>query len=101
MVLVAPTYREQPFIERPLYRCFLRNDHLPYLLKNVLFFSQWVFYQEHSRLIGQQGKEEAISFNTSLLLPPASQTLRHYPASAAESSPLYIASSGNHTLKCN
>ena len=73
----------------------------PIYSRMFFFFSQWVFYQEHSRLIGQQGKEEAISFNSSLLLPPASQTLRHHPAIAAESSPLYIASSRTHTLKCN
>ena len=27
---------EQLFIEWPLYRCFLRNDHLPFLLWNVI-----------------------------------------------------------------
>ena len=30
------TSTEQLFIERPLYRCFLRNDHLPFLLWNVI-----------------------------------------------------------------
>ena len=61
------------------------------------FFSQWVIYHEHSQFTGQQGKEEAISFNSSLLLPP----VRHYPAIAAESSPLYIAGSRTHTKKCS
>ena len=32
---------------------------------------------EHSRITGLRGKGEDISFNFSLPLPPASQTLRH------------------------
>ena len=41
------------------------------------FFSIWVFFHEHSRFTGQQGKGEGYLFNSSLPLPPASQTLRH------------------------
>ena len=40
------------------------------------FFSIWVFFHNHSRTTGLQGKEESIS---SLPLPHASQTFRHYP----------------------
>ena len=41
------------------------------------FFSIWVFFHEHSRFTGQQGKGEGYLFNSSLPLPPASQTLRY------------------------
>ena len=30
---MALTSTEQLFTERPLYRCFFRNNHLPYLLQ--------------------------------------------------------------------
>ena len=43
----------------------------------LIFFSIWVFFHGHSRFTGQQGKGEATSFNSSLPLRPASQTLRH------------------------
>ena len=42
---------------------------------NVFFFSIWVFFHEHSRFTGQQGKRGVSIF--SLPLPPTSQTLRH------------------------
>ena len=31
VLLMALTSTEEVFIERPLYRCFLHNDHLPYV----------------------------------------------------------------------
>ena len=40
----------------------------------IVFFSISVFFHEHSRFTGQQGKRETKS---SLPLPSASQTLRH------------------------
>ena len=47
----------------------------------AFFFSIWVFFHEHSRFTGQQGKGRGggggYLFNSSLPLPPASQTLRH------------------------
>ena len=42
-------------------------------------FSLWDFFPKHSQFPGQQGKGEAIS-NSSLPLPPSSQTLRHQQA---------------------
>ena len=50
---------------------------------NNFFFSIWVFFHEHSQFTGQQGKwgvgmwVGGYLFNSSLPLPPASQTLRH------------------------
>ena len=41
--------------------------------KKEKFFYIWVFFHEHSRFIGQQGKGEAVSLSP-ILLPPASQT---------------------------
>ena len=41
------------------------------------FCSIWVFFHEHSRFTGQQGKGEGMYFNSSVPFPPASQTLRH------------------------
>ena len=41
-----------------------------------IFFSIWVFFHDHSRITGLQGKGGDF-FNSSLPLPPASQTLRH------------------------
>ena len=43
----------------------------------VFFFSIRVFFHEHPRFTGQQGKGEVIYFSSSLPLPPASQALRH------------------------
>ena len=52
----------------------------PYGLAQILFFfSIWVFFHEHSLFTGQHGKGEGYLFNSSLLLPPASQTLRNQP----------------------
>ena len=42
---------------------------------NAFFFSIWVFFHEHSRFTGLQGKR-GVSISA-LPLPPASQTLRH------------------------
>ena len=43
------------------------------------FFSIWVFFHEHSRITGLQGKGEGHFFNSSLPLPPALQTFRRQP----------------------
>ena len=53
------------------------NIHL--ILKSFvgLFFLSGFSFHEHSLFTGQQGKGEGIFFNSSLPLPPASQTLRH------------------------
>ena len=46
------------------------------LTKVLLFFSICVFFQEHSRFRGQQGNGEGFILNSSLPLPPNSQTFR-------------------------
>ena len=46
------------------------------LLFVMLFFSICVFFQEHSRFRGQQGNREGFILNSSLPLPPNSQTFR-------------------------
>ena len=43
-----------------------------------LFFSIWVFFHEHLRFTGQEGKGKAISLSPLLALPPTSQTLRQW-----------------------
>ena len=43
------------------------------------FFSIWVFFHIHSRFTGQQGKGGGYLFNSSLPLPPVSQTRRYQP----------------------
>ena len=61
---------------------FLRDPCLPHYLAhdiNKFFFSIWVFFCEHSRITGLQRKWGGYFFNPSLPLPPASQTLRHWP----------------------
>ena len=56
----------------------------PKTILNKFFFLIWVFFHDHLRITGD-------FFNSSLPLPPASQTLRR--AITAESSPLHIANS--------
>ena len=43
----------------------------------LLFFYIWVFFHNHSRITGLQGKRGGYFCNSSLPLPPASQTFRH------------------------
>ena len=42
------------------------------------FFSIWVLFHDHSRITGLQGEGGGYLFCSSLPLPPASQTRRHY-----------------------
>ena len=52
--------------------------HIPFSwLVSYMFFSIWVFFHEHSRITGLEGKGGGHFFNSSLPLPPASQILRH------------------------
>ena len=47
-------------------------------LQIFFFFSIWVFYHDHSRITHRTaGEGGGHFFNSSLPLPPASQTLRH------------------------
>ena len=72
----------------------LQNNSVKHSFIN---FSIWVFYHEHSRFTGQQGKEEAIT-----LTPLYHFHLIHLEISreiTAESSPLHLASSRNQAGK--
>ena len=57
------------------------------------FFSVWVFFHEHSRFIGQQGKGEGIYLTPLYHFHPLDRHLDISQAIAAKSSPLHIASS--------
>ena len=67
------------------------------------FFSIWVFFHEHSRFTGQQGKGEGIYLTPLYHFHPLHRHLYISQAIAAESSPLHIASSraqtGNHWFR--
>ena len=58
-----------------------------------IFFSIWVFVQEHSRFTGQQEKGEPISLIPLYHFHPLHRHLTLYRTITAESSPLHIASS--------
>ena len=64
---------------------------------NSHFFSTWVFFHEHSRFTGQQGKWEAISLSPLYDLHPLHRHLGISWAITAESSPLHIASRRTRT----
>ena len=61
----------------------------------LFFFSMWVFFHEHSRIIGLQGKEEGITPHYYFHLLHRHLDMRQ--AITAESSPLHIASSRTWT----
>ena len=58
-----------------------------------VFFSIWVFFHEHSRMTGLQGKGEGISLTPHYHFHPLHRQLDISRAITAESSPLHIASS--------
>ena len=62
-----------------------------------VFFSIWVFFHEHSRITGLQGKEEGISLTPHYHFHPLHRHLDISRAITAESSPLRIASSRTRT----
>ena len=51
------------------------RQHLEKTLWIAIFFSNWVFFNDHSQITGLQGKGKGIFLSSSLSLPPASQTL--------------------------
>ena len=63
----------------------------------VFFFSIWVFFHEHSRITGLQGKGEGISFTPHYHFHPLDRHLGISRAITAGSSPLHIASSRART----
>ena len=56
-------------------------------------FSIWVFFHEHSRITGLQGKGEGISLTPHYHFHPSHRHLDISRTITAESSPLHIASS--------
>ena len=54
------------------------------------FFSMWVFFHEHSRITGLQGKGEGISLTPHYHFHPLHRHLDINRAITAESSPLHI-----------
>ena len=65
--------------------------------EDFFFFSIWVFFQEHSRFTGQQGKGEGIYLTPLYHFHPLHRHLDISRAIAAESSPLHIAGSQTGT----
>ena len=68
-----------------------------FLYLMFFFFSMWVFFHEHSRITGLQGKGEGISLTPQYHFPPLHRHLDISRAITAESSPLHIASSRTRT----
>ena len=62
-----------------------------------LFFSIWLFFYEHSRFTGQQGKGEGIYLTRLYHFHPLHRHLDISWAITAESSPLHIAGSRTRT----
>ena len=61
----------------------------------VSFFSMWVFFHNHSRVTGLQGKVGGISLNRHYHFHPLHRNLDISRAITAESSPLHTGSSWN------
>ena len=61
------------------------------------FLSIWVFFHDHSRITGLQGKGEGISLTPHYHFHPLHRRLHISRAVIAESSPLHIASSRTRT----
>ena len=78
--------------------CYISNvDSFEVFKKRVFFFSMWVFFHEHSRITGLQGKGEGISLTPHSYFHPLHRHLDISRDFIAESSPLYIASSRTRT----
>ena len=85
-------------------KCFskklLVSDNLAVLSNAIIiiiFFSIWVFFHEHSRFTGQQGKGEGIYLTPRYHFHPLHRHLDISRAITAESSPLHIAGSRTRT----
>ena len=68
-----------------------------YVYLYICLFSIWVFFHEHLRFTGPQGKGEAISLSVLNHFHPLHRHLDISRAITAESSPLHIGSSRNRT----
>ena len=69
----------------------------PNTTKYKFFFSLWVFFHNHSRIIGLQGKGEDISLTPHYHCHPLHKQLDISGAITAGSSPLHIGSSRTQT----
>ena len=76
-----------------------KNELKEINIKNrvIILFSILVFFHEHSRITGLQGKEEGISLTSHYHFHPLHRQLDISWAITAESSPLHIASSRTRT----
>ena len=63
----------------------------------MIFFSIWVFYHDHSRITGLQGKGEGISLTSRYHFHPLHRHLDISRMITTESSPLHIANSRTRT----
>ena len=82
---------------KPIPKVQMRLLLLNFLIFLNLFFSIWVFFQEHSRFPGQQGKKVAISSSPLYHFHSLHRHLDIRLAITAESSPLHIGSSRTRT----
>ena len=64
---------------------------------SFIFFSIWLFFHEHSRITGLQGKGEGIPLTPQYHFHPLYRHLYISQAITAESSPLHIPSSRTRT----
>ena len=71
------------------------NESFNYRLKSIFFI--WVFFHNHSRITGLQGKEEGISLIRRYYFHPLHRHLDISWAITAEGSPLHIGSSRTRT----
>ena len=65
----------------------------------TIYFSIWVFFHNHSRITGLQGKGEGISLTPHYHFHPLHKHLDNSRAITAESSPLHIGSRRTRTGK--
>ena len=90
------------FTHKKENRFFLGNFRIIFVsyfrqVYNFFFFSIRVFFHEHSRITGLQGKGEGISFTPLYHFHPLHRHLDISRAITAESSPLHKASSRTRT----
>ena len=86
------------FVLFPRWSCqqvisFKKNPRRLHILFCFVFFSIWVFFHEHSRFTGQQGKGEGINLTPLYHFHPLHRHLDISRAITADSSPLHIAGS--------
>ena len=76
---------------------FFISNYVMFTYHYYIFFSIWVFFHDHSRITGLQGKGEGISVTPHYHFHPLHRHLDISRAITAESSPLHIASSRTRT----